>query len=78
MPKLTEQQQLEMEKRNAEIAERFTTMSEMQPLATANKIISYLAGEYNMTPQGIGVILRKMGIETATQQPFTLSKTEEQ
>lgn len=77
MPKLTEQQQLEMEKRNAEIAERFTTMSEMQPLATANKIISYLANEYGMTPQGIGVILRKMGIETATQQPYTL-KTEQQ
>lgn len=66
-----------MEKRNAEIAERFTTMSEMQPLATANKIISYLANEYGMTPQGIGVILRKMGIETATQQPYTL-KTEQQ
>lgn len=77
MPKLTEQQQIELEKRNAEIAERFTTMSEMQPLATANKIISYLANEYGMTPQGIGVILRKMGIETATQQPYTL-KTEQQ
>lgn len=77
MPKLTEQQQMEMEKRNAEIAERFTTLSEMQPLATANKIISYLASEYGMTPQGIGVILRKMGIETATQQPYTL-KTEQQ
>ena len=77
MPKLSEQQQIELEKRNAEIAERFTTMSEMQPLATANKIISYLAGEYNMTPQGIGVILRKMGIETATQQPYTL-KSEQQ
>lgn len=77
MPKLTEQQQMEMEKRNAEIAERFTTLSEMQPLATANKIISYLANEYGMTPQGIGVILRKMGIETATQQPYTL-KTEQQ
>ena len=67
MPKLTEQQQFELDKRNAAIAERFTTLSESQPLATANKIICYLATEYNLTPQSIGRILREQGIETTTQ-----------
>lgn len=67
MGKLTEQQQAEMDKRNAEIAERFTTLSEAQPLATSNKIISYLANDYRLTPQYIGRILREQGIETATQ-----------
>ena len=67
MPKLTEQQQRELDERNAAIAERFTTLAESQPLATANKIISYLANEYNLTPQSIGRILREQGIETTTQ-----------
>lgn len=70
MGKLTEQQQAELDERNAAIAQRFTTLSEEQPLATANKIISYLANEYNLTPQFIGTILRKQGIETATK-PYT-------
>ena len=67
MGKLTEQQQNELNERNRNIAERFTTLSESQPLATANKIISYLANDYNLTPQSIGRILREQGIETTTQ-----------
>ena len=69
MAKLTEQQQNELSERNAQIAQRFTTLSESQPLATANKIICYLAGEYNLTPQYVGIILREQGINTTTQQP---------
>ena len=72
MAKLTEQQQNEMMERNANIAGRFTTLSESQPLATANKIISYLANEYNLTPQSIGRILREQGIETTTQPLNTI------
>ena len=67
MGKLTEQQQNELNERNRNIAERFTTLSESQPLATANKIISYLANGYNLNPQSIGRILREQGIETTTQ-----------
>lgn len=63
---LTEQQQAELENRNANICERFTTLSEQQPLATASKIISYLSKEYDLTPQSIGRILRENGIETTT------------
>lgn len=63
MAKLNENKLAE---RNAEIAKRFTQMSEAQPLATANKIIYYLANEYNLTPQSIGRILREQGIETTT------------
>lgn len=67
MAKLTEQQQNELNERNEKIADKFCLLSESQPLATANKIISYLAGEYNLTPQSIGRILREKGIETTTQ-----------
>lgn len=63
MAKLNEN---EIKERNANIAERFCTLAEAQPLATANKIISYLANEYNLTPQSIGRILREQGIETTT------------
>ena len=63
---LTEQQQNEMKERNASICERFTTLSEQQPLATAAKIITYLSKEYDLTPQSIGRILRENGIETTT------------
>lgn len=63
---LTEQQQNELKERNANICERFTTLSEQQPLATASKIISYLSKEYDLTPQSIGRILRENGIETTT------------
>ena len=77
MPKLTEQQQIELEERNRMIAERYTTLSETQPLATANKIISYLATEYDLTPQSIGRILREQGIETVTT-PFNQVKIEQQ
>lgn len=64
---MNEQQQAELEERNRNIAERFTTLSEAQPLATANKIISYLAHEYGLAPYSIGRILREQGIETTTQ-----------
>lgn len=64
MAKLTE---TELAERNNNIAERYCRLAETQPLATANKIISYLAGEYNLTPQSIGRILRDKGIETTTQ-----------
>lgn len=64
MAKLNEN---EIAERNSNIAERFCTLAEAQPLATANKIISYLAGEYNLTPQSIGRILREQGIKTSTQ-----------
>ena len=63
---LTEQQQNEMKERNASIVERFCSLSEQQPLATASKIISYLSKEYDLTPQSIGRILRENGIETTT------------
>lgn len=63
MAKLNEN---EIKERNANIAERYCTLAEAQPLATANKIISYLANEYNLTPQSIGRILREQGIETTT------------
>lgn len=64
---MTEEKQNQLAERNAQIVERYCTLSEAQPLATANKIISYLAGEYNLTPQSIGRILREQGIETSTQ-----------
>lgn len=64
MAKLNEH---EIKERNSNIVERFCTLSENQPLATANKIISYLANEYNLTPQSVGRILREQGIETTTQ-----------
>lgn len=67
MPVLTEQHQNEVAERNAQIAERFTTLSENQPLATANKIMCYLASEYNLTAQYIGRILREQGIIPTTQ-----------
>ena len=71
---LTEQQQDELKERNRNIAERYTTLSEAQPLATANKIISYIASEYKLTPQSVGRILREQGIETVSQpiQDITL------
>lgn len=67
--KLTEQQQNEMAERNRNIAERFCNLMEQQPFASANKIINYLAGEYQLTPQRLGGILREQGIETATPNP---------
>lgn len=72
MPVLTEQHQNEVAERNAQIAERFTTLSENQPLATANKIMCYLASEYNLTAQYIGRILREQGIIPTTQPLNTI------
>lgn len=68
MAKLTEQQQIEMAERNRTIAERYCNLMEQQPFASANKIINHLAGEYKLTPQRIGGILRELGIETSTPQ----------
>ncbi len=64
MPTLTEQQHNDVTARNEQICERFTTLRDRQPLATPNKIIHYLAGEYNLTPQYVGIILRDNGIDT--------------
>jgi len=65
---ITETRQIEITARNEQIATRFTTLAESQPLASANRIISYLAGEYNLTPQYIGKILREQGIKTVNTQ----------
>lgn len=67
--KLTEQQQNELAERNRTIVERYCSLTEAQPLATANKIMSYLAKEYSLTVQSIGRILREQGI-TPTTQPI--------
>ena len=64
MAKLNEN---EIAERNSNIAERYCNLMEQQPFASANRVISYLAGEYNLTPQSIGRILREQGIETSTQ-----------
>ena len=72
---LTEQQQNEMAERNRNIAERFCNLMEQQPFSSANKIINYLAGEYQLTPQRIGGILREQGIETTTP-PIDTNKIE--
>lgn len=63
---MTEEKQNQLAERNAQIVERYCTLSEAQPLATANKIISYLANEYGLTAMQIGRILRENGIETTT------------
>lgn len=63
---MTEEKQNQLAERNAQIVERYCTLSEAQPLATASKIIFYLANEYNLTPQSIGRILREQGIKTTT------------
>lgn len=63
MAKLSE---YEIKERNANIVERYCNLSEAQPLATANKIISYLANEYGLTSQQIGRILRENGIKPVT------------
>ena len=62
MAKLNETELLQ---RNDEIAERFTTKAEQQPLASCNKIIDYLAREYGIAATGIRYILKKRGIDTA-------------
>lgn len=54
----------ELAERNAQIVERYCTLSEQQPLATSNRIIGYLAREYNLTDAGVRHILKGAGIET--------------
>ena len=60
------------EKRNEQIAERYKTLVENQPLATANRVICYLASEYGLTPQYVGKILRDMGLKTAATKTCNL------
>jgi predicted metal-dependent phosphoesterase TrpH len=67
MAKLTEQQQNEMAERNRNIAERYCNLMEQQPFSSASRIIQYLAGQYDLTAQSIGRILREQGIETTTK-----------
>lgn len=64
---LTEQQQQELKERNAAICERYRELTASQPLATANKIITFIANERKMTPQTISRILRENGENTVTQ-----------
>ena len=63
---ITEQKQKELAERNANIVDRYCHLSETQPLASANKIISVLAKEYGLTSQQIGRILRDNGIKPVT------------
>lgn len=62
MAKLNEN---ELAERNAQIVERYCNLSESQPLATSNRIISYLAREYDLTDAGVRHILKGAGIETS-------------
>lgn len=58
MAKLTEQQQNELNERNAQIYERFCNLSEQQPLAYRQTIITYLSREYGLSPQMISLIIK--------------------
>ena len=58
MARLTEQQQNELNERNANIYERFCNLSEQQPLAYRQTIITYLSREYDLSPQMISLIIK--------------------
>lgn len=58
MAKLTEQQQNELNERNANIYERYCNLSEQQPLAYRQTIITYLSREYGLSPQMISLIIK--------------------
>ena len=58
MARLTEQQQNELNERNANIYEKFCNLSEQQPLAYRQTIITYLSREYDLSPQMISLIIR--------------------
>lgn len=58
MARLTEQQQNELNERNANIYERYCNLSEQQPLAYRQTIITYLSREYGLSPQMISLIIK--------------------
>lgn len=58
MAKLTEQQQNELNERNANIYERYCNLSKQQPLAYRQTIITYLSREYGLSPQMISLIIK--------------------
>lgn len=58
MARLTEQQQNELKERNANIYERYCNLSEQQPLAYRQTIITYLSREYGLSPQMISLIIK--------------------
>ena len=55
---LTLEKQNEIEQRNAEIYERFCNLSEEQPLAYRQTIITFLSKEYELSPQMISLIVK--------------------
>jgi len=61
---MTQTDNFKLQERNAQIVERYNSLTAAQPLATPNKVINYLAGEYNLTPQQIGRIVREAGVPT--------------
>ena len=63
---ITEQKQIELAERNANIVKRFCEKSEQQPLAIASRIIAVVANEFSLTPQSVGRILRENNIKTTT------------
>jgi hypothetical protein len=58
MAKLTEQQQNELNERNAKIYKMYCNLSEQQPLAYRQTIITYLSKEFNLSPQMISLIIK--------------------
>ncbi len=59
MEKKGQLSEIEIKERNEQIAMRYRTLAEEQPLATHYKILTHLAGEYNLTPQYIGKIVNE-------------------
>lgn len=59
MEKKGQLNEIEIKERNEQIALRYRTLAEEQPLATHYKILTYLAREYNLTPQYIGKIVNE-------------------
>lgn len=59
MEKKGQLNEIEIKERNEQIAMRYRTLAKEQPLATHYKILTYLAGEYNLTPQYIGKIVNE-------------------
>lgn len=55
---LTKEKINEIEERNAEIYERFCQLSEQQPLAYRQTIITYLSREYELSPQMVSLIVK--------------------
>ena len=55
---ISKEKKLINDRRNAEIVERYATMTAAQPLATPTMIRKYLANEYQLSPQMILVIVK--------------------